>query len=280
MTIKTKELIRTGLSSELFLLALLKPDSGYELAKRLQNTDKTPSTGKIYPVLKSLTTQKYLKYDSSKKKYFPNLNRLVSDISELLRSKNIFLDEDEIKLLSLMLARREFFSAMFSDVLEQLNNQPKGVHKIDALGVFSNRIGAFAVVFSFARKHHPTVIKKLPPSRESTVEQIIGEFEEMDKDWENSDVFQIDKIMSKDKIFNQYLTQSKLPDDIIKPIFDLFFGLFKSMPSLMVMFSAPQNTLEKLSNLWDQHEGFKIGVDMALKINDKTLQKQNDNSKN
>lgn len=262
-------MIRTGLSSELFLLALLKPDSGYGLAKRLQNTDKTPSTGKIYPVLKSLTTEKYLKYNSDKKKYFPNINKVVSDIVDVMHSKNKSLDGDEIKLLNLMLDRRDFLNALSDDVLVQLNKQPKGIHKIDALSVFCNKIGMLSAFFSFSKQYDPRYVKTLSGYEERTIVEILAMFEKFGKEWEKIDNEPIDEK------FNEIMIQSKIPLDIIKPVFDVILSAFKSMPSIVAMIIAPQNTLEKLSNLWDQYEGFKLGTHMALAVNDKSLKAKN-----
>ena len=65
MVRKKHNLLKNGLSSELFLLTLLRPDTGYGLGKRLQNA-KTPSMSKIYPTLDDLERNRYIEKNDGK----------------------------------------------------------------------------------------------------------------------------------------------------------------------------------------------------------------------
>lgn len=260
---KEKDLITKGLSSEVYLLAFLETSSGYAIARKLQKSEKPidkskPPTNwsKVDKALTDLARNGYLKHDFEKKRHFPILSTLIEDMNYILEEKGNSFDQVELKLLGFILKRRDVLNEISKDVLLQMKVQKKGVHKINALSVFSNKIGMLSASFLFAKENRPDYIKMFKEIPSIQIKQVEEIFLELDEGWDevNGNI---------DSLFEEKFKKYSLPPEI-EGLFRQTKGFWKSMPSLLVLLMASNETLRKLSLLWDQFDGFKLGVDLAM----------------
>ena len=150
MARKIHNLIRTGLSSELFLLAYIKPDIPRRLASILYNSDD-PDTGKIYPAIHSLTLQKYLRVDDGNRMHV-RIKTLVRDFDDVLQSKKFSLDDDEKTILASILQEKGFISSMAPYALERIKENSKSKkHNTDALHILSDTLSTLAAGYHFGK---------------------------------------------------------------------------------------------------------------------------------
>lgn len=270
MKLKQHDLITTGLSSEVFLHAFLEPSSGYAIARKLEKSEKkigeakkTPTNySKVDKALDALIRDDYLRHDIDKKKYYPRITRILWDIVDLLKTKNFTIDKKEFELLKAFLRRRDFLKIISADAIKKMREQPKGVHKINALSIFCNRIGMVAACFKFAREHFPEWKKNMSEISEISIDEIIRGLKEFDVEWDEvlkETEPKLEELLKKHKISREEFPGVTIIEDV-----------FKSVPSMAALLFAPSDTLEKLSNIWDQYGGFKLGIDMALRIDKKT----------
>ena len=263
MRLKEHDLITTGLSSEVFLHAFLEPSSGYAIARKLEKHDgpvdksKIPKNfHKVHDALNALIAEGYIAHDFDKKKHYPKLERVVWDFGYLIQSKGKSVDEKELQLLANFLTHRDFLKTLSAQVLDKMKKQPKGTHKINALQIFSNKIGFLAALFLFARTHLEEFKKEfsINPDFSNAGEAL---FQDLDKEW--------DKVIEEIDIKFDDLFRTNFPlNPEIKERFDPVVNFLKSMPSMIILLVAPETTLEKFSLLWDQYEGFQLGIDLAL----------------
>jgi hypothetical protein len=118
---RVHELIRNGLSAELYLHAFVKPDNPRSLAKRLYNTDR-PDTSKVYPAIHSLTIEKYLKLGSGHDVRV-NTKTLVDELNELLKTRDDSFTSREKKFLNLLFKKQEFVAVISRGILKKMDEQ-------------------------------------------------------------------------------------------------------------------------------------------------------------
>ncbi len=259
MSRKKHGLLKEGLSSELFLLALLKPSNLTELGERLQNT-KTPSLSKIYTALGDLEIHKYVK--NKDKIYHANPKKLVLEIENILESKNQYLDDAEKKIITLLLSGNSFLGFLSFQIIEKIRGQPKSIHKTNALEIFSNHIGQFSTIALFQRSHDPRIKKASQEMKKLSFDKIKEIIYEFDK-------FMIEnKKNFNSKMSDTILELSSMEKKSIPDLSEIVANIkhsVKTMSPMILFYSMKVSTLKKLSLLWDQKEGFDFGVKIYSK---------------
>lgn len=246
-------MIESGLPSELFLLAFLIPDSGYGLAQRLQNTKSVPNTSKIYPVLRKLVASGYLvKRDG---KFAHNPDRLVEDIMVYLESKGHDIANDELKIIRNLLTNGMFFNILSADILLYMQKRPTGLHEINALEVFCNKIGMLASL---------TWMRKKNESEQMFTTAVLSQsFEKFHQNLTTS----TDEIMNSmyPKIRGSKSIKERKTDGM-----ELLMETMKSMLMIGFIFEKiPEQTMKKFCLLWDQFSGFRLGMILSSITNRK-----------
>lgn len=267
MKYKKHGLITEGLSSEVFLLAFLEQNSGYAIARILEKSEtradepkRMPTNySKIKQALDLLTHEKYLGHDLDKKKYYPRISRFVKDIQSLLETRKVDLTADEIELLKIFLKRPDFLKVISNDVFQQMKKQPKGTHNVNALTIFCNKIGMISATVLFSKQYNPEYVKMIAENPTIPVSRLVKHFHEYDKVWD-------EPISQMDEMFTEKLKGVSLSERE-EQVIDSYKNVIKSMPSMSSLLFAPTSTLVKFANMWDQFEGFKLGIDMTLSIN-------------
>lgn len=115
------ELIRNGLSAEIYLHAFVRPDNGRSLAKRVYDTDR-PDTSKIYPAIHSLTIEKYLRSGAGNSLRV-NTKTLVDELNVLLKSRGDSFTSREKKFLELLFKKQEFVAVISRGILKKMEEQ-------------------------------------------------------------------------------------------------------------------------------------------------------------
>ena len=77
-----KSLLRSGLTSEVFILCFIKPDKPYEIAKTIKNVKKFPDVSKVYPARDKLVDYGYLEKKGTV--YHPIYSKLTQEIVTFL----------------------------------------------------------------------------------------------------------------------------------------------------------------------------------------------------
>lgn len=235
-------------------MAFLLPDSGYKFAQRLQNTKKVPSTSKIYPLLEKLVKSGYLTYE--KNKYHHNPAKITDDLIGYLESYDVSIEESERKILQNMLSTGYFFNILSVDVYDELTTRQIGSHDLDALEFFRNKIGLLSTIFSH--------LKKLSPQQENPIRE---SFEKINEELSGM-VEHINETMLGKLKGSASFKKKKLYS------YDLLGNTMKSMILLTVLFQKiPDETLEKFAQLWDQHQGFVMGIQLGQFDSIESLQK-------
>ncbi|MGI0046759.1 MAG: hypothetical protein ACREBB_06175 [Nitrosotalea sp.] len=246
-------MIESGLSSELFLLAFLIPDSGYRLAQRLQNTKSTPNTSKIYPNLNKLVASGYLiKKDN---KFVHNPDRLVEDIAVYLESKGHDITNDEIKIIRNILTNGTFFNILSVDIITYMQQRPTRIHEINALEVFCNKIGMLASL---------TWVRKMNKPEPMFTTAILGQ---------SFDKFHQDLTESTDEIMDNMYPKIRGSKSIKEKKMDGIELINETMKSMLmigfILEKIPERTIKKFCLLWDQFSGFRSGVIFSSIVNRK-----------
>lgn len=141
MARKIHNLLRTGLTSELFLLAYIKPDKPRRLAKRLYDSED-PDTSKIYPAIHSLTLANHVKMNDDNL-VCANIKSLVNGFEQMLQAKKLSLEDNEKAILLNLLQAKMFISAMAPHALEKIRKNSKSQkHDTDALSIVADTLGA------------------------------------------------------------------------------------------------------------------------------------------
>lgn len=235
-------------------MAFLVPDSGYKMAQRLQNTKRVPNTSKVYPALNKLVKAGYLAYE--KNKYRHNPVRLVEDLIDHLWYYDVTIEENEKKILQNMLTSGYFFNILSADVYNELHERKSGSHDIDALEFFRNKIGMLSTMFLH--------LKKISPEPEEPIRE---SFEQINKNLDGL-VEDINKTMSVGLRGSASHKKEKMSS------YDILGNTMKSMFLLSVVFQRiPSATLEKFAQLWDQHQGFMMGLQLGKFSSFEDLQK-------
>jgi hypothetical protein len=261
---KKHGLITTGLSSEVFLIAFLERKSGYEIARRLEKSTKlknmpkhTPTNyPRVYDQLLLLQRGKFLEKDFEKKKYFPVVKTLVSEIEKLLLFKNIKLTKKETTLLKNILEMPDFLKELVRSTYKVMDAQPSGTHNINALEVICDKLGQFCTHLLISKQHNPKVMKmnyELSHIPKRMLMQFLEDYKTVEGDVlkELKDIL---KVTKKDNLNENNMS------------LDLVSNLTKSIPFFFTLMITSNITLLKFSNLWNQYEFFKQGFDFGLKI--------------
>ena len=245
---KTRDLLTKGLTSELYLLAYIEPNNIRKLAQKLQNTSGHPTNySKASPAIHDLTVAKYLKHKEQDKKFHVNVLKLCDELAAILNEKNISLGEREKGFLLKLLEEKEFFKLISKDIVKKIQNQEKGKHGISALDVFCEKIGSLAamtMLYIAMNKENDSVFT----DPDLPFEEKIEIFNELKENWKD---FQL----KFDKEFEKI--RKTIPES---PMIDELIVVFKNMPSMFFVFLIPKETLEKLGNLWQGHEGVNLSL--------------------
>jgi hypothetical protein len=249
MTTKETSLLRHGIHSELFLVAYSHPDTIYGIAKRHQDTENRPDTSKTGKALEKLEKAGYLY--SKNKKYHPNIERLSKELSEYLSLEEINLTDREFTYIQQLLTKNDFFILLYNDVLYRILTQPPRIHHIDALQVICNNIGMMCTFFMMARKNNEQIV-----TAETKRKSISKISDELDKDIET--------------VYKKMKYSVKGSKSIRKKKMNTVTHINNSMKSYIlgnvILDKFQTETLEKLANLWEQHDGFQAGIETSGKI--------------
>ena len=252
MSRKKHDLLTTGLSSELFLLAFLEPDNVRKLGQRLQNTTGHPSNySKINPAIHNLTIAQYLKSKTSDDKYYPNLDKLIEEIDVIIKGKNESLTDNEKKSLKQFLKRQEFFKILAMGSDKEIQNQPTGKHKVNALKFFCDKIGHMACGLLLLKQNSPKFQKlpKLTPEYKKELEKL-------------------DQLFMSEK-FGKMIAKIPTYDDSRFELIKMIIGnMFKSSVPLMNFVYESETLLIKLSKLWDGYENYLAGFELKKKLDE------------
>ncbi len=243
-------MLKSGLSSKLFLLSYLHPDSGYRYAQIIQNTDGVPNTSKIYPILKELENAGYLKKKHDK--YYPDTSKLFTDIESFLKERKFNFSESELKHIKNIVFNHGLFLLFSTEIFDLISKQETRIHKINTLEFICDKIGKISTLYLHNKSIFSQFLKYAPIRTEyskpitvidAELEQnMLGINEKMKKSFGGSKSINNKKIKSVD-LLNQTMKS-----------FILFSIIFTEIPDM---------TLEKLSNLWSQKQAFEIGVSMS-----------------
>lgn len=253
MVKKKHDLITKGLSSELFLLAFLEPDNIRKLAQRLQNTSGHPTNySKASETVHNLTISKYLKYGKDEK-YHPNILRIIDDFEAILQKEGDSFTTEEKVWLTRFLQNRHLLKILSRDIIEKIQNQPKGKHNVNALNVLCERIGATSAMWLLMRNTNPKFKKTFDNVKDLPYSKIEEQFDMFDAlANEHSDELEKNMKVEFDKLI--------MPN---KELFvDFFSGILKFMSSAMPLMMAPDQLLTKLSKLWNKYEGFQMAQEV------------------
>lgn len=250
MSKKLYNLITKGLSSELYLLAYLEPNNIRKLAQKLQNTSGTPTNySKASPEIHNLTIAKYLKHNQNDEKYYVNIDSLSLELENILIEKNILLKEIEKKYLLKVLEENDFFKLISKDIIKKIQAQKKGKHEINALEVFSERIGMMSsTILLYKKMDKRGNFEGLEESNLSFDEKM-AKLEEFKHEWE--------EISEKlDEKFAELLkTMPKMP-----VIEEMIIPMFKKLPTMTIFFLIPEEILMKFGSLWKGFEGVQLSL--------------------
>jgi len=243
---KKSDLLTTGLSSELFLLAYLEPNNVRQLAQKLQNTSRHPTNySKAYPAVHDLAIAEYLKFNPNDEKHYVNIKKLVKELESILNERNMHLNDNEKLYLEKILEQNEFFKIMSQDVVKKIQDQEKGVHKINALEVFCERIGGLSagalIQKKFSKNNNLDSLYNPKISFEENIKEIQDILDELHPAF--------DKIKHMDNPLLEH------------PAFkEVMLPFLKHMDTVMIFFLIPSESLEKLMRLWNQSDGVKFAL--------------------
>lgn len=239
-------MLRKGLTSELFYLAFLMPDSGYALAQRSQNTKKTPNTSKTGPALKKLQDAGYLVRKEDGKLY-PITEKLSADVISYLENEmDISLEDGEAKILKNMLSENGYFLFVGMDIFSEIENRPTASHNIDALKTICDKIGLICATILESKKKSGNP----EPVNRKSFEEIQKELKEFVKD---TNIKMETSIKGKKSVRNNKMESINMATEGMKS-FIMMSILFEKIPN---------DTIQKFANLWSQYLGFQIGIAIA-----------------
>lgn len=268
VTIKKKDIITSGLTSELFLLAFLKEDSGYALGSRLQNR-KNPDMSKVYPALTALTQSKHLKHyyddgDKSKRIYYVNRKKLTEEITKVLAERGKSLNKDESEALEKLYEPVRWVQTYSSSIINKIHKQSKGIHHVSALEEIYTQIGFLASMFLLREQTDVLFRKQVKKSRQIPRDEFFKVMPEIFEVFQLlGNVPMIKKEMEKD---GRILTDEEL--EVVKQFSNLMIQWFPMMHLLLL----PRSSIKKLSVLYDKSDIFFEGGRIAIE-NLKRVQK-------
>ncbi len=259
---KKRQLLRHGLSSEVFLLAYYIPDSGLGIARRyesirhgikkmptsiefphLPQKAKRPANDKISQELKKLVSEGYLVIKN--KKYYASAERLVNEIVIRLNLMGIELESNEKIFLNRLLQQNYFFTFTSFDTLSEIGDQPKRIHHVDAINKFCTKIGMMCTLASHSKEKNPNQTHQ---NSDKSIERINEELEEITESINTKFLKKYKKSIRKRKHRSVSLINSTMKSVVV---------------STIILDRLPINTLKKFALLWDQHYGFQMGLLMS-----------------
>ena len=302
-------MIRSGLTSEYFLLAFLEPRSAYKLGQIVQNTTDKPDSSMMTPHINALKNSDYL-LGEKKEKLSPNLTKLISEINTtFLSQKQDMLDKNESDLLVSLLRDRTFFQLVSKEITQDIQGQQFRTHNIDALKIISDKLGLIAAMFLLLKILNPDT--KQQDDSQQTKEEI-DEFHSVWSEtaptrdtlfsWLSNQIISskkttvhtpksLDNLAYKNNINmaefvkikqnleeNVTLTRNRLQKMIknkqeippIKSLLDLVPFFFKTFPTSKAFTMAPENLLLKVAKLWSNYDGVAMAIGFAKTFNTKT----------
>ncbi|MCE9653280.1 MAG: hypothetical protein K8Q89_09570 [Nitrosarchaeum sp.] len=231
-------ILRNRLSHKLFLEIFLRPASGYKLAQIVQNTTKTPNTKSVYRVLKNLTEQDYVIYENQK--YHHNPTKLTKELVTYLKSKDISFTSNETNSLLYLLSSTRFF-IYFREFIAKDNQKNKISNNV--LEEISNIVGMFSAILYHGME---TSVSKPLPVKIS-----------LEKAFERQTIIANGLPEKISKIVRGSKSERKAQQKYLEELY-LFLLSFSFL--FVVQEKIPKKSLEKFAQLWDQYEGFKIGI--------------------
>jgi len=251
-------MLRKGLTSELFFLAFLQPETGYRLAQMLQGSKKTPNTSKTSTALKKLEKAGYLRRKEDGKFYHVP-EKLAQELFDYLENEQgVILDEKEKKILRNLISENYYFIFAAHEVIHKMIDRPKGTHDLDAIKTISDKIGQiFAVHLKLKKKYSSSNKPKNNQSFEKIQEDLSKFVKDSNMKMEaiirNKRFTRIEKKLGKKYTYNEKMKSINLLNNTMKS--SIMIGvLFEKIPD---------TTLEKFAYLWDQYYGFQIGINLS-----------------
>jgi len=225
-----KSLLRSGLTSEFFILCFIKPDKPYEIAKTIKNVKTLPDVSKLYPARDKLVDYGYLEKKGTS--YHPIYSKLTQEIAGFLyEEKNETLDEKEIGLLKYFLKNAKFVRLLHDEITKMIQTQEKRMHNIDSLKFIASLVGAISLLL-WSVKHETTKDKEASNQLDVMSNQITAkDLEQFETQWE-----QFSNILMKNfgDVFTSKIT---IKNNENNP--DEFDGLDKNEMVKMIFSSMP-----------------------------------------
>lgn len=239
-------MLRKGLTSELFFLAFLVPETGYTLAQRLQGTKKTPNTSKTTLALKKLEKDGYLRREEDGK-YHHVPEKLVRELIDYLKNEQeTILDEKEKRILRNLVSENYFFIFAAHDVIHKMIDRPKGIHDLDTLKTISDKIGFISALILESKKkrgdsNKPIINQSFEKNQEDLAKFVVETNKMMEA-----------KIKGKKSVRNKKMKSVNILNNVMK-----------SMLMIGILFhKVPDTTIEKFACLWAQYDGFRFGTNI------------------
>ena len=233
-----KSLLRSGLTSEFFILCFIKPDKPYEIAKTIKNVKILPDVSKLYPARDRLVDYGYLEKKGTS--YHPIYSKLTREIVTFLyEEKNESLDEKEIEFLEYFLRNTKFVRLLHGEIRKMIQTQEKGIHNIDSLKFIASLVGAISLLL-WSVKHETVKDKEASTQLDEMSKQITAkDLEQFETQWETfsdilmknfGDIF-ANKIIIKNNDVNPDEFDGMDKNEMVKMI-------FSSMPVILMMVDA------------------------------------------
>ncbi len=249
-------MLRKGLTSELFFLAFLQPETGYTLAQRLQGSKKTPNTSKTSIALKKLEKAGYLRREEDGK-FYHIPEKLVQELIDYLKNEQgVILDEKEKKILRHLISENYSFFFASHEVIHKMLDRPNGTHDLDAIKTISDKIGQISAEHLELKKKYGSNIPKTNQPFEKTQEDLSKFVEVENKKWEA--LFRWKKFTQIEKKRGIEFTLKEKMKAV-----NTFNNTVKSSMMIEILFDKmPDTTIEKFAYLWSQYYGFQLGLNL------------------
>ncbi len=250
-------MLRKGLTSELFFLAFLQPETGYKLAQnlqRMQSSKKIPNTSKTHPALKKLEEAGYLRReDDGKFHYVPE--KLVQELIDYLKKEqDTVIDAKEKKFLNYLMSENYFFFHASHEVIHRMIGRPKRTHDLDSIKTISDKIGQICAMQLEIKKKYRSNKPKTNQSFEK-IQKDLSKFVEV----ENKKMEALFKLKQIKQIEKKIGRETTLKEKMIG--IDMLNKTLKSKILIEALFDKiPNTTIEKFAYLWSQYYGFQIGI--------------------
>ncbi len=251
-----KSLLRSGLTSEFFILCFVKPDKPYEIAKTIKNVRTLPDVSKMYPARDRLVDSGYLEKKGTS--YHPIYSKMTQEIATFLyEEKNEALDVKEIELLEYFLKNAKFVRLLHDEITKLIQTQEKGTHNIDSLKFIASFVGSISLLL-WSIKQETSKDKEASGQMDSMSKNITAkDLEQFEKQWEQfSDILMknfgdtfADKITIKNDDGNPDEFDGLDKDKMLKMI-------FSSMPVILLMVDT--KFLKKIAKMAEGSDAMNV----------------------